>query len=108
MDLKTGRILSTDADAGAAEAEPAAEVGAVPEDVYLVGVSATRGDQGSTVWLFDRRSNKRTLLKQGDRFRIGPAAMKVERIEDRAASVEGAGIRWTWELGKSFADHDRR
>lgn len=75
------------------------------EHVYLVA-SLTSGEE-LDAWLYDRSSNKRTILREGSNFEVAGVSGKVLKISGDYVRVEINGETWRLELGKSLRQMTR-
>ncbi|MBL8851480.1 MAG: cadherin repeat domain-containing protein [Planctomycetaceae bacterium] len=67
---------------------------------YFVGTVIDKGKPEA--WLYDRSTNQRTVVREGEEFRIADVTGKVVRIRENGLDVESGDQTYRLELGQNL------
>lgn len=95
-------LLTTEVDRVRVELQASNDVASLDGKLVLVAVLPAGPGAEETAWMFDLNSRKRTVLRRGSAFRVGPTSATVEEIEDDRVSLKVNDERLAWKLGQHF------
>jgi hypothetical protein len=70
--------------------------------LYTYFIGAVVQDGQAEAWLYDRSMNRRTVVREGEEFRIADVAGKVTRIQEDVMEVESGAQMYRLELGQNL------